>query len=229
MEDTEKIEETQEITCEGLDSIPQQVKLEEEKGSPEQEPEKKLGKKSRLIAQLKEELKKSKEETKENYDKYLRALADLDNYRKRVRKELAESTQLGKEGLLLEILPVLDNLKRALNSDHFSKDDHFHRGVEMIYNQFMGVLVEEGLKEIEVLGKPFDPSLHEAVLTVVSWEHEPETIVQELEPGYMFGERVIRPAKVKVTKGPEPSQDEEVKAKESSESTEREEQEEFDH
>ncbi|MCH7760320.1 nucleotide exchange factor GrpE [candidate division TA06 bacterium] len=156
-----------------------------------------------VTARLREELEKTKTEVKENYDKYLRAMADLDNYRKRVRKETGEVTQSAKRGLILDILPVLDNFKRALNSDHFSKEDNFHRGIEMIYHQFMGVLVEEGLREVKALGEPFDPAIHEAVTTEVSQDHPPDTVIEELETGYLLGEKLIRPARVKVTKSPE--------------------------
>jgi len=217
MEGQEKNEVESEEIKEGLDKILQNTALTTVKATTDLKSEKKHRKKTAETAQLREELEKIRGESKENYDKYLRAMADQDNYRKRVKRESTEASQLAKENLILDILPVLDNFKRALNSDHFSKDDNFHRGVEMIYNQFLGVLVEEGLREFEVLGKPFDPSKHEAVATVVSWEHEPETVIEELEPGYMIGERIIRPAKVKVTKGPEPSTVDEPEIKETTE------------
>jgi molecular chaperone GrpE len=149
------------------------------------------------------ELEKIKGESKENYTKYLRALADMDNYRKRMRKEITEVHQIAKGGLIQDILPVLDNFKRAINSDHFSKDDNFHKGVEMIFYQLMGVLVEEGLKEVSAEGEIFDPALHEAVETEITEEYPSDTVIKDIEPGYMFKEKLIRPVKVKVAKNPE--------------------------
>ena len=175
---------------------------EESKKRPEKKT-KKRKKKSGKTARLSLELEKLKGESKENYTKYLRALADLANYRKRMRKQITEVHQIAKEGLIQDILPVLDNFNRAINSDHFSKNDNFHRGVEMIYYQLMGVLVEEGLKEVNAEGKTFDPALHEAIETEITEEYPSDTVIKEFEPGYMFGEKLIRPVKVKVAKSPE--------------------------
>jgi molecular chaperone GrpE len=178
----------------------------ESKKNPEKKTKKKTKtkkKKSGKTASRSLELEKIKGESKENYSKYLRALADLANYRKRMRKEITEVHQIAKEGLIQDILPVLDNFNRAINSDHFSKNDNFHKGVEMIYYQLMGVLAEEGLKEVNAEGETFDPALHEAIETEITEEYPSDTVIKEFEPGYMFGEKLIRPVKVKVAKNPE--------------------------
>ncbi|MEI6532554.1 MAG: nucleotide exchange factor GrpE [Candidatus Roizmanbacteria bacterium] len=140
------------------------------------------------IAHQLEEMTKQSEDNKQ---KYLRALADYQNYENRSREERAESIERAQANLILKIMPFLDNLEQA---EIFIKD----AGLKMIKNTFESTLKNMGLKEIEVLGKEFDPYVAEAVDIV---EGEKDDInVEVLRRGYMYNDRVIRPAQVKVSK-----------------------------
>ncbi len=150
---------------------------------------------------LKKELEK-KEQAIDDYINHIkRAQADFENYKKRVEKEREQASQREIEKLVSEILPILDNLSRALDASKKNHDlESLISGVEMTQKSLSGILEKEGLKEIECLGKEFDPNLHEAMMTVESREHKDNTVCEELEKGYIFKNRLIRPAKVKVTK-----------------------------
>lgn len=150
---------------------------------------------------LEEELEKLKRQAEEHYEMFLRARADLENYRRRARKELEETARYGAAPLAEALLPVLDNMERALASGRNSDcGDAFYEGVEMVYRQMLQVLSEAGLSPIEAVGKPFDPHLHNAVMQTESDEYEPGTVVEELQRGYQFKDRVLRPTMVKVSK-----------------------------
>ncbi|MBA2132592.1 nucleotide exchange factor GrpE [Capillibacterium thermochitinicola] len=144
-----------------------------------------------------EELEREKEEYLQSYR---RLLADFDNYKRRTRKELLEAADSGKEELLVKLLPVLDNLELALKAT--GEPDKWRSGVEMIFRQFLGVLVEVGLKPIPAVGEMFDPKLHEALMREPSEQPE-NTILEEIKKGYLFGEKTIRPTLVKVAAAPE--------------------------
>jgi molecular chaperone GrpE len=135
----------------------------------------------------------------ENYDKYVRAAAELDNYKKRAVREKADAIKYGNENLLRDILPLLDNMDRALehacNSDDF---DAFKKGLKMLQDQFISCLQKHGVEKIEAVGKDFDPHVHEAMLQVESTEHEHSKVVSEFERGYLLNGRLLRPAKVSV-------------------------------
>jgi molecular chaperone GrpE len=135
----------------------------------------------------------------ENYDKYVRAVAELDNYKKRAVREKADAIKYGNENLLRDILPLLDNMDRALehacNSDDF---DAFKKGLKLLQDQFLCCLQKHGVEQIEAVGKDFDPHVHEAMLQVESEEHEHSKVVSEFERGYLLNGRLLRPAKVSV-------------------------------
>ncbi|HIE51153.1 MAG TPA: nucleotide exchange factor GrpE [Armatimonadetes bacterium] len=143
-------------------------------------------------------------EAAENYDKWLRALAELDNVRKRARQEKEEAIRYANEQLLEALLPVLDNFERALNSaEQGSSLEALVRGVQMIYQQFRNVLFNAGLQPIPVEpGQPFDPNQHEAVMRVETEEHPEGTILEEVQKGYWLNSRILRPAWVKVAVAP---------------------------
>jgi molecular chaperone GrpE len=148
-----------------------------------------------LMGKIKELEKKSAE----NYDKYVRAVAELDNYKKRAVREKADAIKYGNENLLRDILPLLDNMDRALehacNSDDF---DAFTKGLKLLQDQFLGCLQKHGVEQIAAVGKDFDPHVHEAMLQVESEEHEQSKVVSEFERGYLLNGRLLRPAKVSV-------------------------------
>lgn len=150
------------------------------------------------------ELKRVQEENNELKDRLARRQADFENYRKRVERERSETYNRVVADVASKLLGVLDNLKRALEteasveateSDEFR---HFLSGVDLIYKQLSGVLESLGVKQIVVVGEPFNPHIHEAVITEATNEVEPDTVIQEIRAGYRLGDKLIRPALVKV-------------------------------
>jgi molecular chaperone GrpE len=151
---------------------------------------------------LKERLAESEEQTKELEDRLLRLAAEFDNYRKRTAKEFGYLVKNANENLILQLLNTLDNFERALDSAKTSNDyENFHKGVELIYTHMKDILTKEGLKEIEALGKPFDPNFHEAVNQAESDEYDEGIVMEEMSKGYMLNDRLLRASKVVVSKG----------------------------
>ena len=156
-----------------------------------------------LIA-TRSELKRVEAENAELKDRLARRQADFENYRKRVDKERSETYNRVTADIAAKLLPVSDNLKRALEaeasveaaeSDEFR---HFLSGVDLIWKQLNGVLEALGIKPIPSVGEPFDPHIHEAVVSEATDEYEPDTVMQEILTGYRLGDKLIRPALVKV-------------------------------
>jgi len=153
-------------------------------------------KKAELI-KLKEDSKKLKEQ----HDKYLRSMADYENAKKRLEKEKENSVKFSNENLIGNLLPVIDDFERALSSADEAKDfKNTIAGVKIIKNQFFSVLKSQGLEQIKAEGERFDPNLHEAIGFVETKDHPDNTIVEVLQSGYLFKERLIRPAVVKIAK-----------------------------
>ena len=156
---------------------------------------------ARLQAELEArtaELESSRAEARENFERWARSQADFDNFRRRSRQEREEVTRFATEGLLLDLLPVLDNLERAMNAD--AQAETWKQGVEMTVRQLLAALQSHGLSPIEALGQPFDPNLHEAVMQLDSEEHDEGTVLGEVRRGYRLGDRVIRPSLVQVSR-----------------------------
>ncbi len=139
------------------------------------------------------------------YDQLLRRQAEFENYRKRVERERTEAHHKARADLLVELLPVLDNFERALVSLQTSGADAagLRHGVELIHRQFKDALTKFGLQPVEALGQTFDPHLHEAVTIEATDEHKENTVIEEFERGYKLGDRLLRPAKVKVASSPD--------------------------
>lgn len=139
------------------------------------------------------------------YDQVLRRQAELENNRKRLEREKIEFYQRVRGEVLLELLPVLDNFDRALNSLEKSEGDaeSLRHGVELIHKQLKGAVTKLGLQPLESVGQKFDPNLHEAVTVEPTSEHVENTVIEEIERGYKLGDRLLRPAKVKVATSPE--------------------------
>lgn len=136
----------------------------------------------------------------ENQNRYLRAQADFDNFRRRTMKEKEELAQYATAKLVGQLLPVLDNFQRALQtSGDAAQSDSFAKGVDMIYRQLFQVLESEGLKPMEPVGQPFDPEHHQAIMQVETDEYEEGIVVEAMQPGYWLKDKVIRPAMVKVS------------------------------
>ncbi|HEY6334070.1 MAG TPA: nucleotide exchange factor GrpE [Blastocatellia bacterium] len=138
------------------------------------------------------------------YDQLLRVQAEFENFRKRTEREKADLYQRARGEILLEFLPIMDNFDRALASSDKSPIDaeSLRMGLELIHRQLSDALIRMGLQPIESLGTHFDPNVHEAITIEHSDEHEENTVVQEFERGYKLGERLLRPAKVKVASSP---------------------------
>ena len=149
------------------------------------------------VTLAKEELEKLQAAVQEKEERALRLQADFENFRRRTAKEKEELSAVVTQGILKDMLPLLDNFERAMVAE--AKDiDSFKQGVEMIFKQFGEILVKNGLEHIEVEGQKFDPNFHQAVMRVENPELEDETIAQELQKGYMVKGRVIRPSMVQV-------------------------------
>jgi len=149
-------------------------------------------------------LEEAEKRAAENYDKYVRAAAELDNYRKRAVREKADAIKYGNESLLRDILPLVDNVDRALEHAGTSDDfEAFKKGLKMLHEQLLCCLKKHGVEVIDAAGKEFDPNVHEAMLQVASDEHETGKVVNEFERGYLLNGRLLRPAKVCVCKRPE--------------------------
>ena len=132
-------------------------------------------------------------------NRYIRAVADFENFRKRSEREKADFVRYAVGGVLKDILPVLDNFDRAL--EHAEEGDDFHKGVLMIYKQLFDVLQRHGLKPIVETGVHFDPNIHEAVISEEDDSVPNHTVVALLQKGYFIHDRLLRPALVKVAVG----------------------------
>ncbi len=152
---------------------------------------------------LDEQLEATRAERDDNLGKWQRSLADLENYRRRVQREMDESRTYQALPLARDLLPGLDNLQRAIlaaESNEAAAD--LVAGVKMVVEQVIGVLARYGVEPIPAIGEAFDPEVHEAIQQLPSDEHEPMTVLQEVEQGFRLGDRVVRPAKVIVSMAP---------------------------
>jgi molecular chaperone GrpE len=154
------------------------------------------------INQLEAALAEKEAEAASNWDKFLRERADLENYRKRAQREKEDLLKYGNETLLLEILPVIDNMERAL--DHASEESlsAVIEGVELTRSMLVSVMKKFGVAPIEAKGKMFDPAYHQAMTQVESSDDAPNTVVDEFQKGYVLNDRLLRPALVSVSTAP---------------------------
>jgi len=140
-------------------------------------------------------------------DRYLRLAADFDNFRKRALKDREEAHHFGHQNLVKDLLPTVDNLERAV--DHARKggdsSSGLLEGVELVLRELHALLAKHGVTPIEALGQPFDPSLHEAMAQVPDATRPPNTVVEVFQPGYQLRGRLLRPARVVVSRPPEGS------------------------
>jgi len=157
------------------------------------------------IAELEEQLAQAKAEAEDYKERWIRVSADFQNFRKRVMQERVEAYNKGKEDAVLAVLPVLDNMERALSSLTETSDlNAFKRGLELIVRLFQEALRRLDVEPIQTEGKKFDPYYHEAFERVEREDVEEGLIVGEVERGYKMGDKVIRPAKVYVAVKPAP-------------------------
>jgi molecular chaperone GrpE len=183
----------------------------------ERQPKKRKPRKEQEIETLKARLEEKTKQAEENYDRFLRAQAELENYKKRVEREKTSLVKYGNEELIKAVLPVLDNLERALDQAPGENPDGLMEGIRITRDQLLQVLEKFGVTLVEAVGVPFDPNKHEAMMQVESPDHEPSTVVSELQKGYFLNDRLLRPAMVSVAQPPReqergkdlPNQDEE--------------------
>ncbi len=180
---------------------------EEEKETEEKEDEEKgedILQEEETIESLKEELSQLRAKNEETLDLLKRVKADYDNYRRRAASEKEEARKYALYDFMSELIPVIDNLERALQA---SKDENVPQshidGLNMIYNQLYQMMEKQGVFPIEAEGKEFDPCYHQAVMQSHEEGHEPNTIVEEMQKGYIMKDRVLRPSMVKVATGEE--------------------------
>jgi len=151
------------------------------------------------IEDLKQTLEIKEKEAATNYEKYLRAVADFDNYKKRAIRDKADAIKYGNEEIIKDILPFMDSLDRAL--EHDTGDiKAFKDGIALIQDQLLCCLKKHGVERIDTAGKDFDPNFHEALMQIESDQHDDNKIVSEMEKGYLLNGRLIRPSRVCVCK-----------------------------
>ena len=173
----------------------------------EKQPRRRKSKREQEIEMLKAHVEEKAKLAEENYDRFLRAQAELENYKKRVEREKSTLVKYGNEEFIKAILPIIDNLERALDHTPGENPDGLLEGIKITLNQLLQVLEKFGVTPIASVGEPFDPSKHEAMMQVESTDHEPNTVVSELQKGYFLNDRLIRPAMVSVARRPKEGQE----------------------
>ena len=174
---------------------------EEIKKEVKEEKNNKIKKEDKKYEKLKEEFEKLSSENIELKDKNMRITADMINTVRRKDEELSRMLKYASEDIIKELLEVVDNFERALSMDDDNKEDEvskFLKGFEMIYKSILNILEKNEVKEIEALGKEFDPSVHQAVLTDHKDDAKENEVIEVMQKGYTYKGKVIRPAMVKV-------------------------------
>lgn len=171
---------------------------------------------TREIEGLRTEIEKMSQQAKENYDKYVRLYAEFENYKKRMVKDQADFLKSANERLIKDILPIIDNLERAV--EHAKEPSEGTKeepqdiqgllaGIELTIKQFKDLLGNIGVEEVKSVGEPFDPTRHEAVSHVETDKHDNNIIINEFQKGYLLNNRILRPAMVSVAKRLEKKED----------------------
>jgi molecular chaperone GrpE len=164
-----------------------------------------------------EKIREFESQVEDHHNKYLRALAELENHKKRAIKERSDLIKYAGEHIARDLLEVVDNLERAVSQEASDKNEDFKKGVELILNQFQQVLGKHSIRAESSKGEKFNPDLHQAISTVPSGEHEPGTIIEEFQKPYYFKDKLLRPGVVVVAaekseeKGQEEGQEDEVR------------------
>jgi molecular chaperone GrpE len=155
------------------------------------------------MEQMHEQLKAKEAEAKENYDRFVRQVAELENFKKRTNREREDAIRFANEYLIKDLLPVIDNLERAVSHAKDGGNGKLLRdGVEMVLKGLLDILGKYGVVPISAVGHAFDPGRHEAMTQIESDEHPPNAVVEEYHKGYLFHDRLLRPALVSVAKAP---------------------------
>ena len=154
-----------------------------------------------LIKEMEAKLKAAQEESKETYDRFLRVSAEFENYKKRSSREMDEFRKFANESLIKEMLSVVDNLERAINSSNDAKQANsgLVEGVDITLKEILKIFEKFNVKPVESLKKDFDPNFHQAVMTEETDDYTEHTVINELQKGYMMHDRLLRPAMVVVS------------------------------
>jgi len=169
---------------------------------PKADTVKKEKKKSSALDELKSQLEEKEREAKENYDRFLRNAAELENYKKRTARQMDEFRKYANDSLIMELLTVVDNLERAIQSSYDDENSNANvvAGVQMTLNEILKILDKFGVKPIDALEQDFDPAFHQAVMQEEGDDFPAQTVIKELQKGYLLHDRLLRPAMVVVSK-----------------------------
>ena len=180
-----------EVKEETKEEIPEEVEEVKEETEAEAEAVEKTDPKDEEIADLKKEVERLK-------NAYAKAYADTENLKKRLEQEAAHTRKYRIQSFATEMLPVIDNLERALDAAE-DKEEGFYKGVRMIYDQLLASLKKEGVEEIDCLGKQFDPNFQQSIMMEKKEGEKPGIVLEVLQKGYMLKDRVLRAAMVKIS------------------------------
>ena len=201
VEDQQKAEGTEQVDRENEKA--EDLTQEPEKKAKEKGPEKVVKKAEEMTKQeLLKKLTDTREEAEKNYDLYTRTYAEMENIKKRGIKEREELAKYANESIIKEILPVIDNLDKAIS--HAQNDENSSvlvEGLELTRDGLVKALEKAGLKEVEALGKPFDPNFHESVSQQIDDTVAPGHVIMELQKGYLLNGRLMRPSMVVISQG----------------------------
>jgi len=175
------------VTVNGEEAIPEQIEAQDKIDETQE-----IG-----CAELEEKVEAAQQEASDYKDKYLRVQAEMVNFKKRLERRYEEQVEEEKKHLLLKFLSVADNLERALNHTDLNEDGLRH-GIQLTYQELQHLLAQEGVEQIEPEGQPFDPSYHEAVAIIPTSKAEADTVVAEVQKGYLYRDQLLRPARVHV-------------------------------
>ena len=152
---------------------------------------------------LRQQIEAKQQEAKDNYDRFVRQVAESENLKKRLTREKDDAIRFANEAFVRDLLPVIDNLERAIShAQGESNGNPLVEGVEMVLKGLADVLNKHGVVQVSALGETFDPSKHEAMAQVESATQDPNTVVEEFHKGYLLRDRLLRPALVSVAKAP---------------------------
>ncbi len=153
------------------------------------------------ITELRLQLNAKEEEAKNNYDRYVRQVAELDNFKKRSSREREELARYANETLVKDLLPVIDNLERAIAHAAGGSDTNpLVEGVDLVLKGFLDTFAKHGVQPVAAVGMPFDPAQHEALAQIESADQPPNTVMEQHQKGYLMRDRLLRPALVTVSK-----------------------------
>jgi molecular chaperone GrpE len=167
------------------------------------------------VVELQEKLAQALDETKVHQEQYLRTLAEMENLRKRTQRDKEDLAKYANESILREILPVIDNLERAVeHAEQAENDEGLFEGVQLTLTQFSQLLSKFGVEPVDAIGQPFDPAYHQAMGQMESEDHPVNTVVQQMQKGYQLNKRLLRPAFVMLAKAPTAAEPENINSPE---------------